>query len=120
MTNDKSIADQSEDDLITLNGCGQVTKWRFSKNLKQCPVNGCNLKFATRQEAIAHYKMTHAKNSIYCAICAKPICSSKPGQFRIHYGRMHPNEKVPFNLGEAIKPIVSKSLSKILSYKLFS
>lgn len=111
MTNDKSIADQSEDDLITLNGCGRITKWRFSKDLKQCPVSKCNLEFETRQEAIVHYKMTHAKNSIFCALCDKPICTDTTREFLIHYGRMHPNEKVPFNLGEAKKPVVSKSLT---------
>lgn len=108
MTNDKSIANQSEDDLIMLRGCGQVTEWRFSKDLKQCPVNKCNLEFETRQEAIAHYKMIHANNSIFCTLCAKPICTGTTGKFLVHHGRMHPNEKVPYNLGKAIKPVVSK------------
>lgn len=83
-------------DSITLRGCGFITKWNFPQHLTNCPVNKCLKKFGSRSKAIAHYKSTHANDSIYCYLCDKPIAARLRGTYRLHYNRLHPNVKNPF------------------------
>lgn len=89
--------DQVDDDLITLGGCGQVTQWRFPQNLSSCPVLKCLKQFNSRSDAITHYKLKHAKNAVYCSLCNKPIAAPLPGIYKLHYNRLHPNIKNPFD-----------------------
>lgn len=101
MENDLDTDDE-EDDLITLNGCGQVTQWRFP-DTKICPVQNCRLLFGIRSDAMHHYKKRHAKVSILCPICEKPIISHKPSDFMRHFLRIHPNNETPFVFGARAK-----------------
>lgn len=87
--------DNDDDDLITLRGCGQKTQWRFPPNFNQCPVKRCGEKFETRSEAIIHYKKQHAKTSIFCFICDKPLAAQSWNNFQIHYQHLHPAVKLP-------------------------
>ncbi|XP_031628317.1 uncharacterized protein LOC116344075 isoform X2 [Contarinia nasturtii] len=91
-----SIVENNEDDLITLNGCGIQTKWRYPKNIKHCIVLRCDSKFGTHKKAIDHYKEQHAEKSILCPICIKPIVSKDQKPFIRHYERVHPTEQIPY------------------------
>lgn len=76
--------------MITLNGCGIVTQWRFPKGSKKCPVGNCRKIFKVRSDAIAHYKKRHAMDAILCEICDKPI-STKTYRYFIKHNRLkHP------------------------------
>lgn len=92
----KVFDDEDIEDLITLSGCGIITKWKFPKNKKSCPVIGCHHDFEKRSDAITHYKEQHAKKSVLCSICNKPICAQWKDHFIRHHKRMHPNIDVPF------------------------
>lgn len=101
MPNDTVKKESGEDgDLITLRGCGLTTHWRFPTNVTDCPVQKCPRKFKHRLDAIAHYKADHAENAIYCSICKKPISVGCPKHFKLHYNRMHPDIKVPFEIDD--------------------
>lgn len=97
MDDDESTG--SRNDLITLNGCGIQTYWKFPKGIKRCPVLRCNFSSDEHAEVITHYKEKHANRSILCEICKKPIYSNDRKDFRRHFQRMHPNVKVPHGLG---------------------
>ncbi|XP_055297156.1 uncharacterized protein LOC129565878 [Sitodiplosis mosellana] len=90
--------DDDGDDLITLHGCGKTTHWRFPRDIKHCPVHTCRIQFGIRYDAINHYKKRHAKHSILCPICVKPICSQKPNEFVRHYRKVHPYQLLPYNM----------------------
>lgn len=99
--------DSEVDDLITLNGCGYITQWRFPRDLKQCPTRFCRKVFESRSSAIAHYQETHS-HSILCEICNKPIALNgghSPSNFIDHHRRMHPNTKNPYDFGNYIENV---------------
>lgn len=92
------------DDKITLTALGVTTHWQFPKSTNTCPVPGCKKNFPNRAAAIAHYRAQHAKHSICCPICDKPISSYRTYDFVVHYRRIHPDVKqIPFNLGQNIE-----------------
>lgn len=88
---------KNEDDMITLYGCGKITKWRFPPNTKQCPVHLCRELFGLRSDAIRHYKKRHAPNAILCELCSKPIAVTNSFNFVQHYKFMHPDVEVPYS-----------------------
>lgn len=100
---------RDDDDLITLYSAGVTTYWRLPAGLLICPVLNCQKSFKPvtswgaqtgRQNLVRHYKENHAKGSILCTLCDRPIRSSKgPNDFRKHYAHLHPNTTVPFNFG---------------------
>lgn len=96
---DEDVEEESKDvDLLTLSGCGYITKWRFPQDLKNCPVLRCRkLDFPSRSDAIAHYKLKHAKDAILCHPCNKPISAPHRQGFKLHNDSMHPNIKDPFS-----------------------
>lgn len=88
-----------EDDLITLRGCGIQTMWRFPEHLTSCPVLRCNFTTDSHSKLINHYKAKHAKHSILCDVCNKPIMAKQKHHFKRHFWRIHPNIKVSYGLG---------------------
>lgn len=100
METDFDVPNVAIDDVIILKGFGKNTKWRFPKYITNCPVLGCGLAFATRFDAINHYKDQHVDHFILCSICVKPISSKSLSQFKRHYTTIHPNERIPFDLDE--------------------
>lgn len=99
-----NVSKNDESDLIELIACGQVTQWRFPKNIKHCPFYKCEETFDTRLDAIAHYKQQHAKGFILCSICQKPIRARTPRQFKSHYLLVHPTEPLPLLDDESPSP----------------
>ena len=98
-------ANDEIDDLITLNGCGYITQWRFPRNQQQCPKHLCRQEFKSRAAAISHYQEKHANDAILCEICDKPIATGKIKRLRHlsfldHYKRLHPNTKIPYDFGD--------------------
>lgn len=91
-----NILNKDDEDLITLYGCGRITKWKFPTNQTRCLA--CPSESVQRSSLIAHYKECHAKTSILCPICVKPICAREKKNFKKHYQRMHPNERIPYHL----------------------
>lgn len=121
--------DSEVDDLIILNGCGQMTKWRFPQNLTRCPVKRCVQKFQSRTTAINHYKHRHARNSAFCSICDGPFSAKDRSAFNRHYRDMHPNVKLPLKtttkkiMPEAKKtawPLTSRKKRCKLCHKTYS
>lgn len=98
----KNNNDCDEDDVITLHGCGKETKWRFPKNVEHCPVKKCHYTHISRSNLIKHFKATHAKHSILCDICYKPIGCYDSFNFRTHFRAMHPNMNVSYGLGNGM------------------
>lgn len=98
-----------EDDVITLNGCGRISHWKFPADLTNCPVFKCNAEFGLRSDAIDHYKKCHAMNAIYCSMCEKPIAAYTLSNLKAHYTRMHPG--IDFILNFKDEPSTSKDLS---------
>lgn len=90
-------SDTEVDDLITLSGCGQITKYRFPRT-KRCPIATCRLIFDKRSKAISHYKKHHAKNYIFCSICESPLFVNHLGTFIRHYEEHHPHMDAPLNV----------------------
>lgn len=84
-----------EDDSITLNGLGQSTQWRFPQDMTCCPVRGCQREYGVRSLAIAHYIHRHAKNSVFCIECDKPVSAKSPSTFIMHYSKFHPDIELP-------------------------
>lgn len=109
---DSISATNAEEEMVTLYGCGQATKWHFP-NITRCPVHLCDARFGTRSDAIRHYKRCHASHSILCPICDKPIISQSPCVFVRHFKRLHPGVKVPFGMGSQIS-------SKVRDFKWFN
>lgn len=99
--------DNEADGVITLHGCGRTTYWTFPQKQKQCPVHICREDFGNRSEAIEHYKERHTNFSILCPICSKPIIAQSLIDFAKHYKRIHPNEKLPYNLSLKTRSKVS-------------
>lgn len=85
------------DDWILLEGCGQLTQWKFPAELKVCPVKKCGIQFTVRSDAIVHYKNLHAKNTILCSICDVPIYAERLKDLEKHYHGAHPDEEFKFN-----------------------
>lgn len=83
-----------EDDLIQLSGCGQSTFFRFP-NTTRCPIYNCPVDSGFRSRAIAHYKRKHAKDSIFCEECKKPVGAKCLNTFHTHYTEYHPNAELP-------------------------
>lgn len=92
------ISDDDDDDVITLTGCGITTKWKIPLNMERCPVLRCGAVFKVRSDLINHYKFQHAKGSILCEICIKPIRAERTIDFTEHFKRRHPSSKIPYNL----------------------
>lgn len=85
-------------DLIILSGSGYKTQWQMPSNQTRCPVVGCKYPlFVNRKSLISHYKNAHARRSIYCYICEKPIVSPSECKYDDHYRRVHPNVSEPFD-----------------------
>lgn len=103
-----SSGSDTEDDLITLQGCGVQTKWRFPTGLKHCPLRRCRIQFGVRSDAITHYRNRHACYSILCPLCVKPICAQAITFIKNHYKRVHPNEELPYGLSRKTEQRVSK------------
>lgn len=97
-----SSESNASDDKITLYGCGVTTYWRVPLDQKKCPVLTCRQEFKMRSNFISHYKKNHAKGSILCTACVppKPIRVSGPVDFRGHFGRLHPNQALPYGLDQ--------------------
>lgn len=91
-----SVDDANEkDDVITLSGCGRITKWCVPADLMKCPVLNCQQHFDSRSAFLKHYEKRHAHKSIMCEVCAKPLILSGPREYETHFQRVHPNERVP-------------------------
>lgn len=103
-----------ENSWIPLEAHGYKTRWLFP-NTTQCPTPKCRMNFKSRSVAIAHYKVKHAFKSILCSLCDKPICAAKLKDFIEHYGRRHPNAKIPFNLDQLAGPLPCESKPTIAS-----
>lgn len=83
-----------QDDLITLSGCDEISEWRFPQ-MSQCPLYSCNKDLGVRSLAISHFKYRHAKNSVFCSECDKPIGAKSLHTYFTHYTKRHPNAKLP-------------------------
>lgn len=104
--------------LITLKGCGIVTKWNFPANSKTCPKGGCQESFNTRFEAITHYTIHHSMNAIVCHICDRPISTiGRRGQshYKLHFQRKHPKEKIPFDFATTQNHLNSYSTDDLIT-----
>lgn len=88
------------DDLILLEGCGQISQWQFPADLTKCPLDNCDIQFAVRSDAIIHYKNQHAKKSIYCSICDIPIYAEHVEDLKGHYEGKHIDVDVDLNFKE--------------------
>lgn len=91
---DSRETDDEVDDLITLEGCGQISQWRFPRDVSRCPVRNCTETFEFRSVGIAHYKEQHAKNAIFCLICQRPVLTKSLSFFINHYREKHPGEEL--------------------------
>lgn len=86
-----------ENDLITLGErLGFITQFKFSET-NECPVRNCGI-FDSRSDAIAHYKQQHAEYAIFCEQCNRPFSIRSLEQFRDHYQKLHPDQKIPLDL----------------------
>lgn len=107
-----------EDDLIRLTGCGQSTSFRFP-NTTRCPIYNCSVDSGYRSRAIAHYKRKHAKDSIFCEECQKPVSAKSLHTFLKHYNEIHPNAELPQFLKnqqyEVIKICIHKMTAGIIA-----
>lgn len=80
-----------------MTGCDQISQWRFPNTLKQCPIRDCRKKFQLRTNAIAHFKKNHAKKSVFCRLCDKPLEFRDMHHFEQHYRNFHPMAALPFD-----------------------
>lgn len=77
-------------------------KWRFPDTI-DCPKQYCtwqlNFDFSNvdvaRNAAMAHYRKEHAKNDLLCVLCNTLISMSSQSNMIQHYGRKHPNARIP-------------------------
>lgn len=88
------------DDLIILEGGGQIEQWRFPDEFAQCPVEECGTQFTVRMDAITHFKKQHAKSAMYCSICDMPITAERSEDSKEHFHEKHPDVDVELNLDE--------------------
>lgn len=58
--------------------------------MTSCPHQKCSRRFANRMDAKRHYVQAHARNSVLCTICDKPVVAS---YYEGHYKRRHTNSK---------------------------
>lgn len=86
-------------DLITLNGSGVTTTWRFP-DVNICPKKWCSQKFRSRSKAILHYKNQHADYMVLCPLCDQPVTGRSKEAFIQHYEKMHPYQPIPYNLND--------------------
>lgn len=102
-------ADQEVDDLIILEACGFTSKWQFPLNQTKCPVQRCEKEFETRASAIVHYKQQHAKGSILCELCNKPlIINNSFGSYLLHHKRLHLYQPIPYKFNDDMESSVDK------------
>lgn len=99
-------------DLITLHGCGIITKWRFP-HVKKCPIKYCGNEFENRSAAIDHFKMLHVMNTIYCPLCCEPCCANFPTDFKQHYQVFHQKHKMPYSFDEGMDDSAASRTKKI-------
>lgn len=99
----KNATSEIFDELVELRGLNIKTLWRFP-DTTNCPVRKCPHRiansFVNRMEAKRHYVKVHARNSILCTRCDKPIVAPLKLYYENHFKRKHPNAKVPFDLGK--------------------
>lgn len=100
--------DDNDEDLIVLEGCNQITKWRFPADTKKCPALRCEFSFSTHSACRNHFKKVHAKHSICCPICLKPYVALNPRNFLTHFQNAHPNSRMPFKFDQASSSTASK------------
>lgn len=124
LNNFKDLSDESsdEDDLITLNGCNQITQWQFPADIKHCPVQNCRAAFGIRSDAITHYKKRHANHSVLCSVCVKPIITHKIKDYLTHYERVHPSIPLPNDFPQSLRKNVRQitiigSLNSLVYFK---
>lgn len=101
--------DNNDDCLITLEGCNQITKWHFPKDIKQCPALKCKALFSSNSDCRDHFKKEHAKHSICCPECNKPYASTTSQNFSTHFRKAHPEAPIPFKFDEISSATASKS-----------
>lgn len=98
---DSTETDDNDEDLIVLEGCNQITKWRFPADTKECPALRCEFTFSTHSACRNHFKKVHAKHSICCPVCKKPYVAFNPRNFLTHFQNAHPHSRMPFKFNEA-------------------
>lgn len=94
------MEEEEVDDLITLEGSGHITQWRFPSNITRCPVHNCRETFEVRSAGIAHYKEKHAKGAILCLLCDKPIYAPNVLTFVNHCRDRHQGEQIPYDFNK--------------------
>lgn len=92
--NDGAQNENHVDDMIELNSCGIVSRFRFPMNRKRCLNMRCNLSFGTRAEAIRHYRAAHSRAAIYCEKCNKPVHTKYLPYWQYHCEKWHPQTKI--------------------------
>lgn len=98
----KETKQNDDDEAIILSGCGLITQYMFPADLDKCPVPKCHAIVKNRSEAISHYRESHARKSILCPLCEKPICGGR-SKFMRHHHRIHPNMAMQFEFNETTK-----------------
>lgn len=101
--------DVNDEDSIVLEGCNQITKWRFPKDIKTCPMLRCDFSFSTHSACRNHFKKVHAKHSICCPECKKPYVAYKPHNFILHFQKAHPKTRMPFHFDDASSSTANNS-----------
>lgn len=96
---DEKSKNNTDDNVITLNALGLPTNWRVPADMLKCPVQTCQRTFKERSSFISHYTTNHAAGSIFCEMCDKPLRISSPKDLVKHFEKLHPNHKMPFDLG---------------------
>lgn len=92
----------------------KISTWRFPPGLTKCPLKGCVAKFKSRTLAIQHYKANHARTSVLCFICKKPISvKGTPTNYKTHFKNVHPHVKFSLSKNPKIEPS-SQSTSKVV------
>lgn len=95
------MMDDNDENVIVLEGFGQITKWRFPEDIKTCPMLRCDYSFSTHSACRNHFKKVHAKKTVCCPECKKIYVASSPHNFLNHFQNAHPKSRMPFNFGEA-------------------
>lgn len=102
------------EDWIDLKGCGKNSRWKFPNCMTKCPE--CDAEFENRDDIIAHYKETHADDTILCYLCDWPILGTN---FQMHFRLLHPNDANPFHFDDgpqseiSLPPQVEESLLEV-------
>lgn len=99
-------------DLIELNSCGIVSRFRYPKFKTRCLNIHCGKAFKTREATIEHYRTAHSKAAIYCELCKKPVHTISIAYWKSHCEKKHPQMKSNAVAGSSTidtSPTVSKS-----------